>query len=380
VHPAPRLHYLDNLRALAMLAGVVFHAALAYSPLMHPFWPTADAGHARWVDALAWFLHLFRMPLFFAVAGFFAALLVQRRGLAGMLRNRAARVLLPLVLLGPLLLVSLHWLTAQAVDTVQQPSPVLAWLRVYRDEHGALPLAPSLAHLWFLFYLMIFCVLVWVGTALGWGRPLRAAARLPAAALVLAGPLVLAPALIGVSAPWPAPELFLPQPWALLFFGAFFAFGYQLQRHEGAVAALRPWAPWLLGGAVAAYLAFGWLARDGGLVAPRWPARLAMALLQAYAGAWMTLWCLHAGSRWLAGRSAGMRYLADASYWIYLVHLPVLFALQYRLMDLAAPWQAKLAIAVAATFALCLASYHWAVRGRALGRLLNGDRRGRPAA
>ncbi len=29
-----RLHYMDQLRALAMLAGVVFHAALAYSPLM----------------------------------------------------------------------------------------------------------------------------------------------------------------------------------------------------------------------------------------------------------------------------------------------------------------------------------------------------------
>ena len=30
-----RVHSMDNLRALAMLAGVVFHAALAYSPLMH---------------------------------------------------------------------------------------------------------------------------------------------------------------------------------------------------------------------------------------------------------------------------------------------------------------------------------------------------------
>ena len=38
-----RFHYMDNLRALAMLTGVVFHGALAYSVLAHPFWPTADA-------------------------------------------------------------------------------------------------------------------------------------------------------------------------------------------------------------------------------------------------------------------------------------------------------------------------------------------------
>ena len=31
-----RFHYMDNLRALAMLTGVVFHAALAYSVFAHP--------------------------------------------------------------------------------------------------------------------------------------------------------------------------------------------------------------------------------------------------------------------------------------------------------------------------------------------------------
>ena len=32
-----RIHAFDHLRALAMLAGVLFHAALAYSPMMHGF-------------------------------------------------------------------------------------------------------------------------------------------------------------------------------------------------------------------------------------------------------------------------------------------------------------------------------------------------------
>ena len=75
-----RVHYMDNLRALAMLAGVVFHAALAYSPFIHNYWPTAYAASSRLVDVLAWFVHLFRMPLFFPIAGFFAALLVRRHG------------------------------------------------------------------------------------------------------------------------------------------------------------------------------------------------------------------------------------------------------------------------------------------------------------
>ncbi|HPW13190.1 MAG TPA: acyltransferase family protein, partial [Thermomonas sp.] len=138
-----RFHHMDNLRALAMLAGVVFHAALAYSPLMHPIWPLADAGRSIAVDVVAWFLHLFRMPLFFVVAGFFAALLVARRGMAGLFRNRIARVLLPLVLFLPLVLVSMHWLTMQAVANATHPSPALVWMRDWIEQHGALPSMPG---------------------------------------------------------------------------------------------------------------------------------------------------------------------------------------------------------------------------------------------
>ena len=142
-----RVHYMDNLRALAMLAGVVFHAALAYSPQVHDVWATADADGSVWVDAIAWFVHLFRMPLFFVIAGFFAALLVRRRGIAGMLRNRAARVLLPFLVFLPLVVGALSWLTHDAAASVRQLSPVLAWIKQTTQEQGSLPFMPTVAHL-----------------------------------------------------------------------------------------------------------------------------------------------------------------------------------------------------------------------------------------
>ncbi len=60
-----RLHYLDNLRALAMIAGVFFHAALAYSPMLNSYWLSADSQQSPLVDVVGFFMHLFRMPLFF---------------------------------------------------------------------------------------------------------------------------------------------------------------------------------------------------------------------------------------------------------------------------------------------------------------------------
>ena len=72
------------------------------------------------VDACIWFLHLFRMPLFFVVAGFFAAMLVARRGIGGLFRNRVRRIALPFVI------------RAAVIDTSQarplELSHVIAWL------------------------------------------------------------------------------------------------------------------------------------------------------------------------------------------------------------------------------------------------------------
>jgi peptidoglycan/LPS O-acetylase OafA/YrhL len=86
----------------------------------------------------------------------------------------------------------------------------------------------------------------------------------------------------------------------------------------------------------------------------------------------MTLWCLLAATRWLGTPHRVLRWLADASYWTYLVHLPVLFGIQYRLMDIALSWPSKLSLATTLTLGICLLSYQWLVRGSVMGRLLDG--------
>jgi glucans biosynthesis protein C len=71
-----RYHALDGLRAGMMLLGIVFHAALPYTTL--PRWPFKDSSTHPVFDVLTVFLHIFRVPIFFAMARFFAALLWER--------------------------------------------------------------------------------------------------------------------------------------------------------------------------------------------------------------------------------------------------------------------------------------------------------------
>src|SRR4249920_861928 len=99
-----RLHSLDNLRAAMMWLGIVLHVAAIHmvgeSPLT---W--RDKATSPLADLLLAFIHSFRMPVFFIVAGFFAALLVQSRGAMGMLKHRFRRIAVPFMVFWPPLVV-----------------------------------------------------------------------------------------------------------------------------------------------------------------------------------------------------------------------------------------------------------------------------------
>lgn len=69
-----------------------------------------------------------------------------------------------------------------------------------------------------------------------------------------------------------------------------------------------------------------------------------------------------------------LRYLADASYWIYLVHSWFCLRSSTALMDLDWPWGSKFATAVLATLGIRLLSYHGLVRATVLRKVLGQAR------
>ncbi|MGB4487097.1 MAG: acyltransferase family protein [Pseudomonas veronii] len=370
IHAQERLHYMDHLRALAMLAGVLFHAALAYSPLMQPIFPPADRQTAVVVDLVAWGLHLVRMPLFFLVAGFFAAWILASRSGAALARQRVRRLLVPLLLAWPLVWLSLSAATDWAAANVEHPSAMLTMIAQWMQQPDPPRLPPSTVHLWFLYYLLLFAVVHWALRTLELGRLGQRLLQRHPAWVLLGLPLLLVPALASVSAPHPAPESLVPQFWAITFYGSFFALGTLLHGRPDWIERARPIAKWLLPGAAVAYLAFLWrLAVDppsvSQLTAP-WPT----AVLEAGLSVWLTVLCLLAGQSLLNRPNPVMRYLAQSAYWTYLLHLPVLFALQYRLMDVELAWPLKFLMASTVTLGVCLISYQLLVRHTPLRRFV----------
>ena len=73
--------------------------------------------------------------------------------------------------------------------------------------------------------------------------------------------------------------------------------------------------------------------------------------------------------------NARVRYLSDASYWLYLMHLPLIIALQGVSFEWALPSALKLVLLIAVTAGVLLVVYEWGVRYTSVGTLLNGRRR-----
>jgi peptidoglycan/LPS O-acetylase OafA/YrhL len=117
-----RRNDLDALRSCAMALGIAVHASLAFfqSP-----WPVHDTQPSGLLVLLFLAIHGFRMPLFFLVSGFFTMLVYRRRGLGSLLRQRFARIAVPLALamatIGPL-----DGLLERYAVRTAQPEPAIA--------------------------------------------------------------------------------------------------------------------------------------------------------------------------------------------------------------------------------------------------------------
>jgi glucan biosynthesis protein C len=135
----------DFLRAALMLLGIPYHAALPYSTTE---W-NISSGEDSWVfTAFADFVHLWRMPTFFVIAGYFALLILRRRGTREWLTGRFKRLGIPF-LFGVVLVVPAQWFIQLWTRTDGSGAAADLWVQ------GMTTQIPSISHLWFLLDLLV---------------------------------------------------------------------------------------------------------------------------------------------------------------------------------------------------------------------------------
>lgn len=239
--------------------------------------PVVDVSSNIGFDAFVYLTHSFRMPLFFLIAGYFARLLYQKRGLRGFVQNRFMRIVVPLCL-GWLVL---HPLTVMAwnLDTNASGAnltefPVLLQLKMMLAQ-GLMFVPPArgglfdLNHLWFLYYLVYLYAMALAArlislkiSLLTLQRADRLTARLvrsPAAIAALAvGTGLFLWRMDGWNGVDTPSDSLIPSLPVLLFYAAPFVFGWMLHRQPGLLQEFqRGWKKYLASGLALGCILFG---------------------------------------------------------------------------------------------------------------------------
>lgn len=373
------MHALDAVRAFAMLLGLVLHGAISFLDRVPPFWVTEDLHRSKLLSAMVFTITTFRMQLFFVLAGFFARMLVERYGLRGFVVHRGRRIVVPYVL-GCLTIVPLCHLVWHHAD----PHYGTRASELMGGVHHFL-VGPF--HLWFLLYLIAFYALTaflvgvtrwrpahggeggWVERVLS--SPLRVAIlALPAACLML------------TMRRWhvDVPGGFVPQPHLVAYYGLFYVAGWALYRRRDLLdLCRRGWRTSLVLGFVLIPLVLVLLTLGPFGGHPRFTRYQLPCTFLYSACTWFFIFGVTGGALTLLSRPRGwVRYLSDASYFLYLAHVPLEAFLQVQVRAWPYPAVVKFVGVTAVSFGLLLAIYHVAVRPTPLGTLLNGPYRGGP--
>jgi glucan biosynthesis protein C len=383
--PGERWHDLDAVRAFALLLGVALHGVMSF---MEPrVWIIADRMTSSGADVLFYVIHIFRMTTFFVLAGFFARMLMQKKGVGGFITNRLTRIGIPLVAFWPLTMAAIIVMLiignmpAPGAPAAPTPPPPAMTVATF-----------PLTHMWFLYALLLFYAgaaiikiitdVLHVGGFLGkvLDGVVRVLTRYDLITLLLAVPVAATFYFNNTWLMWfgiTTPDTgLIPNLMAIAGFTTSFVFGWWLNRSPDLLdhLAKRWWAY-----AFAAIGGTWWCLSVVGKTTVMVPVAGHDHALYAYLyplTAWSWAFFLIGFARaFIKTENPLIRRISDASYWIYIVHVPLVLVFQYLVepLDLAVPY--KFGVVLFGTFAVGMLSYQLLVRYSFIGTILNGRKR-----
>jgi peptidoglycan/LPS O-acetylase OafA/YrhL len=146
-----RIYYMDNARAFASIAGFFYHAMYVFARHWHINVANPDNGSD--LGIIIDFLNTFRMPMFLVFSGFFTGYMLEKYKTTTFVQKRIGRILLPfvscLVLLIPI----------QLYFELSYKYGNWWYLHFWEMANPASP-SFSLMHLWFLYHILIYTVLL----------------------------------------------------------------------------------------------------------------------------------------------------------------------------------------------------------------------------
>jgi hypothetical protein len=351
---------MDWLRIAAFGLLIFYHIGMFFVPWG---WHVKTAQPIEWFELPMLATNAWRLGLLFVVSGYASAALYARSGgLGGFVRNRTARLLVPLAFGIAVIVPPQPWVELTFKHGYDAPYAWF-WLHDY-FRFGSLDgiVLPTWNHLWFVVYLWLYTLALSVLLMLPEPVRKRAGALLDRTLAdwrVLAVPIAIL--LVRLWLGWPGAEEthdVVGDGYAHTFYLSMFLFGYLLRSAPRAWAGIRRW--WgassvlaLASYAVVAAVVFQW---PGNTPAPGWVYPWYEAAHAIFA--WSAIIALIGLADRYWNRDHPRRaMLTEAVFPFYIIHQTVIVVVGWYLLRFALPAGAEFAILLAATAAGCWVFY-----------------------
>ena len=369
-----RLHGLDSLRAIMMLLGLVLHSAITYGTIPYgEAWPLKDPDTTNIMfDLSVVYIHTFRMPVFFIIAGFFGALLFYERSPRKMLNNRIKRIVFSfivfVILLWPFVVFAIVFSTAAFAG---EAAPLAKALAVFNSPLILIP--GDTMHLWFLYYLIYFSFAGWLFGRFqikfsGVSDKMQKAYQFMMRSSLLRPLIFAAITFVGLriaGLSWMEKTGgFIPALKPIILYFIFYLFGWLLYGSKHLLNGLNRRAWLIFAAANFMFLVKIVLSQTAGITI--------MAAVNSLT-TWLFIFSIMGlFLRYFNRHSKSMRYISDSSYWIYLLHLPFTAFFPAFLVGTGLPVIVKFLLVTGITTIICVVSYGFFIRGSFVGKFLNG--------
>ena len=333
-----------------MFLVVVIHPALIYSPISDMVVKDLDTNF--FFAALSGIINIFRMPVFFMIAGFFASMCLAKYGKLFFLRIKGVQLLAPMLFFVPL-------------------SQLVNWFIITSTSSSVYHYIFTFNYLWFLYYLFLSCVALVLFARTGLLNLIDKYRGLARISLII---LIMALFAVFVDKTIPTPVGGLIVQLSLFFiYNSFFLLGY-LEKEN----------PFLRFGKQAS-ISFFLLACIFSLLillasffpltinSPQNPAaEIILRVLNALSRIALCYGIILMAKSMIHKTNTILTLFSKASYTVYLVHMPVLCLLSYLIRDLSSNPFIKFSFVLTLTTVISLLIYRFLVKDRWIELILKG--------
>ena len=366
-----RFHGLDAVRGIAMLLGIVLHASLPYiEGLPKGLWPS-DKNTSNIIAIIFEFIHIWRMPIFFIISGFFANLVITRKSLIIWWKNRFLRLVLPAMIFFPIVSLTIPWIFKYGYT---------GNINFFFSNEGQ----PH--HLWFLYHLFIFVLFSIFIKFFG----------LIIYKFFKQINLIVVVDIFNTVKSFLGRHIFdsrFPILMIFVFFifnlftgadliinplasGLYFLFGYRLYKNNLLFDFIKSnWKFYLIGGLTVTIIFFilNTQASNFAKEDVRW---IPWVILKISSAVLLSFSFIGLAEQKFSNLNPIVRFISDSSYWVYLIHLPLVAFITFFMFKITIFAELKFLIAIILTSAICLITYKYFVRSTIIGILLNGKKLG----